>query len=259
MDCRQWGAHFPHVAGIAGQGNVGAQSVVLSGGYEDDRDEGEWFLYTGSGGRDLSGNKRTNNVQSFDQVFEKMNKALKLSCVKGLPVRVVRSYKEKRSAYAPSEDTPVRYDGLYRIVRCWRKKGQQGHLMCRYLFVRCDNEPAPWSIEGQYFGVYLGHLKHCIVYTLQHSAFYTITTIQKPAMCLWISKKRSLLKHWRKCVQPTKRSSTPWVKILIGIIMLLQSLGAGLSPLLQVRRAVVVLAQGWVKSGLLNMNGPSKN
>ena len=30
--------------------------------YEDDRDEGEWFLYTGSGGRDLSGNKRVTNV-----------------------------------------------------------------------------------------------------------------------------------------------------------------------------------------------------
>lgn len=68
LDCRQWGAHFPHVAGIAGQSNAGAQSVVLSGGYEDDRDEGEWFLYTGSGGRDLSGNKRTNKLQSFDQV-----------------------------------------------------------------------------------------------------------------------------------------------------------------------------------------------
>lgn len=32
LDCRQWGAHFPHVAGIAGQSNAGAQSVVLSGG-----------------------------------------------------------------------------------------------------------------------------------------------------------------------------------------------------------------------------------
>lgn len=62
LDCRQWGAHFPHVAGIAGQSNMGSQSVVLSGGYEDDRDEGEWFLYTGSGGRDLSGNKRTSKV-----------------------------------------------------------------------------------------------------------------------------------------------------------------------------------------------------
>ena len=31
--------------------------------YEDDKDEGEWFLYTGSGGRDLSGNKRTNKAR----------------------------------------------------------------------------------------------------------------------------------------------------------------------------------------------------
>ena len=47
MECRQWGAHFPHVAGIGGQSNHGAQSVALSGGYEDDEDHGEWFLYTG--------------------------------------------------------------------------------------------------------------------------------------------------------------------------------------------------------------------
>ena len=33
LDCRQWGAHFPHVAGIAGQSGQGAQSVVLSGGW----------------------------------------------------------------------------------------------------------------------------------------------------------------------------------------------------------------------------------
>lgn len=147
LDCRQWGAHFPHVAGIAGQSNVGAQSVVLSGGYEDDRDEGDWFLYTGSGGRDLSGNKRTSKVQSFDQEFASMNQALKLSCERGLPVRVVRSHKEKRSAYAPTTDEPVRYDGIYRIVKCWRKKGAQGLLMCRYLFLRCDNDPAPWSSD----------------------------------------------------------------------------------------------------------------
>lgn len=44
----------------------------------------------GSGGRDLSGNKRTNKDQSFDQKFEKMNQALKVSCLKGYPVRVVR-------------------------------------------------------------------------------------------------------------------------------------------------------------------------
>ena len=55
---------------------------------------------------------------------------------------------EKRSAYAPSEEQPVRYDGCYRIVRAYRKPGAQGQLVCRYLFIRADNEPAPWSSEG---------------------------------------------------------------------------------------------------------------
>ncbi|RDX75256.1 E3 ubiquitin-protein ligase ORTHRUS 2, partial [Mucuna pruriens] len=145
MECRQWGAHLPHVAGIAGQSSYGAQSVALSGGYEDDEDHGEWFLYTGSGGRDLSGNKRTNKLQSFDQKFESMNEALRVSCRKGYPVRVVRSHKEKRSSYAP--ESGVRYDGVYRIEKCWRKKGMQGCKVCRYLFVRCDNEPAPWTSD----------------------------------------------------------------------------------------------------------------
>eukprot|EP00897_Mesotaenium_endlicherianum_P008098 jgi/Mesen1/7316/ME000376S06491 len=147
MECRQWGAHFPHVAGIAGQADHGAQSVALSGGYEDDEDHGEWFLYTGSGGRDLSGNKRTNKEHSSDQKFESANEALRMSCKKGYPVRVVRSHKEKRSSYAPEEG--VRYDGIYRIEKCWRKKGAGGYLVCRYLFVRCDNEPAPWTSDEQ--------------------------------------------------------------------------------------------------------------
>ncbi|XP_021649612.2 E3 ubiquitin-protein ligase ORTHRUS 2 isoform X2 [Hevea brasiliensis] len=103
LECRQWGAHLPHVAGIAGQTNYGAQSVALSGGYIDDEDHGEWFLYTG------------------------------------------RSHKEKRSSYAP--ESGVRYDGVYRIEKCWRKVGIQGHKVCRYLFVRCDNEPAPWTSD----------------------------------------------------------------------------------------------------------------
>jgi SAD/SRA domain len=48
------------------------------------------FVKIGSGGRDLSGNKRTNKDQSFDQKFEKSNQALRVSCLKGYPVRVVR-------------------------------------------------------------------------------------------------------------------------------------------------------------------------
>lgn len=104
-----------------------------AGGYEDDKDEGEWLLYTGAGGRDLSGNKRTNKVQSSDQEFEGANKALLKSCSDGLPVRVLRSYKEKRSSYAPVKTDPtqsIRYDGIYRIVAAWRTDGQQGAPAC---------------------------------------------------------------------------------------------------------------------------------
>lgn len=192
QECRQWGAHFPHVAGIGGQSSHGAQSVALSGGYKDDEDHGEWFLYTGrfafvisplfffvylsllllkyvanvycSGGRDLTGNKRTNKDQAFDQKFTKSNEALRISCKMGYPVRVVRldspyflilddslclvlvvqfltlflqiirSHKEKRSAYAPAEKS-VRYDGVYRIEKCWRKVGVQVWLWLRILIV----------------------------------------------------------------------------------------------------------------------------
>ena len=64
-------------------------------------------------------------------------------------MRLAFVVQEKRSSYAPKEDeAPVRYDGIYRIRSCWRSKGAQGYLVCRYLFIRCDNAPAPWSSEG---------------------------------------------------------------------------------------------------------------
>ena len=67
------GIHRPHVAGIHGRENEGAYSIVLSGGYDEDIDGGEEFTYSGSGGRDLSGNKRTAK-QSMDQKLTHMNK-----------------------------------------------------------------------------------------------------------------------------------------------------------------------------------------
>jgi E3 ubiquitin-protein ligase UHRF1 len=116
--------------------------VRAAGGFEDDRDEGEWLLYTGSGGKDLSGNKRTNKVQCADQVFEGGNQALVQSCIDGLPVRVLRSHKEIGSCYAPSKADPlqsIRYDGIYKIVAAWRSVGQQGAL------------PWPYSVAAPFF------------------------------------------------------------------------------------------------------------
>ncbi|KAH7519035.1 hypothetical protein JRO89_XSUnG0148400 [Xanthoceras sorbifolium] len=55
-----------------------------------------------------------------------------------------RSHKE-RSSYAPKGG--LRYDGSYWIKKCWRKIGIQGFKVCRYLFVRCNNDPAPWTSD----------------------------------------------------------------------------------------------------------------
>ena len=104
MQASESGVHRPHVAGIHGRENEGAYSIVLSGGYDDDVDNGEEFTYSGSGGRDLSGNKRTAK-QSMDQKLTAMNRALARNCDapiddkkgatgkdwrNGKPVRVVR-------------------------------------------------------------------------------------------------------------------------------------------------------------------------
>jgi len=47
-------------------------------------------------------------------------------CALALPLLTLQPpLQEKRSSYAPTEETPVRYDGIYRIVKCWRTKGKQ--------------------------------------------------------------------------------------------------------------------------------------
>ncbi|CAG9812763.1 unnamed protein product [Phaedon cochleariae] len=162
MQVSEVGIHRPHVAGIHGREKDGAYSIVLSGGYEDDIDEGEEFLYTGSGGRDLSGNKRCGH-QSSNQKLTRMNKALALNCYakfnnqvgaeseeweKGKPVRVVRNYNAaKHSKYAPKAGN--RYDGLYKVVKYYPEKGKSGFIVWRYLLRRDDKEPAPWEEGGK--------------------------------------------------------------------------------------------------------------
>ncbi|KAL5021077.1 hypothetical protein ScPMuIL_000232 [Solemya velum] len=156
------GVHRPHVAGIHGREDEGAYSIVLSGGYEDDHDDGEHFTYTGSGGRDLSGNKRTAE-QSCDQTLTRMNRALAKNCnaplddkkgaeakdwKAGKPVRVVRNCKgRKHSKYAPEEGN--RYDGIYKIVKYWPEKGKSGFRVWRYMLRRDDPTPPPWTSAGK--------------------------------------------------------------------------------------------------------------
>lgn len=155
------GVHRPHVGGIHGRVQDGAYSLVLAGGFEDEVDRGEEFTYTGSGGRDLSGNKRIGE-HSFDQTLTHMNRALASNCDAplddkvgaesrnwraGKPVRVIRSSKGRRiSQFAPEEGN--RYDGIYKVVKYWPEQGKCGYLVWRYLLRRDDEEPAPWTPEG---------------------------------------------------------------------------------------------------------------
>ncbi|CAH0703679.1 unnamed protein product [Spodoptera exigua] len=154
------GVHRPPVSGIHGRDVEGAYSIVLSGGYEDDVDHGNEFTYTGSGGRDLSGNKRTAE-QSCDQTLTRENKALARNCAvnsiseeggdagdnwrNGKPVRVVRSYKMLKHfpKYAPKEG--IRYDGIYKVVKYYPEKGLSGFIVWKYLLRRDDPNPAPWE------------------------------------------------------------------------------------------------------------------
>lgn len=67
------GIHRPPVGGIHGRDTQGAFSIVFSGRYKSDIDNGDQFIYTGSGGRDLSGNKGT-ALQSCDQELTRFNR-----------------------------------------------------------------------------------------------------------------------------------------------------------------------------------------
>lgn len=73
----------------------------------------------------------------YQQLLHIFNVLVEIQCSSFLVViflYVSRSHKEKRSSYAP--ETGVRYDGIYRIEKCWRKVGIQvclataGDSMC---------------------------------------------------------------------------------------------------------------------------------
>ncbi|KZO91208.1 hypothetical protein CALVIDRAFT_365881 [Calocera viscosa TUFC12733] len=147
MDCSTAAVHAPTVCGISGQEREGgAYSIALSGGYEDDVDEGYAFTYTGAGGRDLKGTPQNRKnlrtaPQSKDQSFETIyNKALKKSVETKYPVRVVRGFKLD-SKFAPQEG--YRYDGLYVVEKAWMETGLNpgGFKVCKFAMRRLPDQP----------------------------------------------------------------------------------------------------------------------
>ncbi|KAJ7186527.1 PUA-like domain-containing protein [Mycena filopes] len=137
QECSQAGVHAPTMAGICGSKD-GAFSIVMSGMYEDATDDGDTFVYIGTGGKrdsafGSSGPQVTD--QSMDHAH---NKALAKSQVNGRHVRVVRG-PNPASPWAPV--TGYRYDGLYSVTEAWEDKGRSGFKVCKFRLVRVPGQP----------------------------------------------------------------------------------------------------------------------
>lgn len=113
----------------------GGYSIVLSGGYVDDEDNGDTIIYTGEGGRDA-----VTGRQVADQTLTGGNLSLANNYREGIPVRVTRGYKLD-SPHAPVEG--YRYDGLFRIDDCWHDRGADGFLVWRYRLLSLETDAQP--------------------------------------------------------------------------------------------------------------------
>jgi putative restriction endonuclease len=131
-DAAQAGVHRPLQAGISGSASEGADSIVVSGGYEDDEDSGEAIIYTGHGG-----NNPATGQQIADQTLTRQNMALAVSSDRGLPVRVVRGAGGDPT-HSPASG--YRYDGLYYVESYWKAKGTAGFDIWRFRLVRSPAE-----------------------------------------------------------------------------------------------------------------------
>ncbi|TDE58150.1 hypothetical protein E1295_05940 [Nonomuraea mesophila] len=118
--------HRPLQAGICGTAERGgAESIVVSGGYKDDRDYGNVIIYTGHGGRDPN-----SGMQIADQSPKHSgNAALIKNIITGLPVRVVRG------ASGDPEHSPeygYRYDGLFKVTDYWTARSIDGPSVLQF-------------------------------------------------------------------------------------------------------------------------------
>ncbi|MCB2378051.1 HNH endonuclease [Hymenobacter sp. BT635] len=114
------GVHRQTQAGISARQGQGAESIVVSGGYEDDLDQGTWLLYTGKGGRSAETGK-----QVADQTLTGSNLELARNQVLGLPIRVTRKVTENGLTF-------YRYGGLYRVSSYWQEQGRSGYKIWRF-------------------------------------------------------------------------------------------------------------------------------
>ncbi|MQM05756.1 hypothetical protein Taro_038576 [Colocasia esculenta] len=124
------------VTKVDGEDDTLAVSVVSSGGYEDETDDVDSLVYSGSG-------------EKNDQKLERGNLALDRSTHRGNQIRVTRGMKDLSF---PTGRIYV-YDGLYKIHGSWVEKGKSGFNVFKYKLVREPGQPdafATWKMTEKW-------------------------------------------------------------------------------------------------------------
>ena len=105
ISCKKEGGHFGP-----------AESIVISGGYADDEDNGNSIWYTGDGGQDPSSRAQVFNQRLKPHKTLAGNVGIAMNCAGEIPIRVMR----KKEAASNSMPDSYVYDGLYRVVQ-WKR------------------------------------------------------------------------------------------------------------------------------------------
>ncbi|XP_071715514.1 histone-lysine N-methyltransferase, H3 lysine-9 specific SUVH1-like [Rutidosis leptorrhynchoides] len=136
------GVHAPSMSGIdymtnrvSGEEEPLAVSIVSSGGYDDDGDDGDVLIYSGQGGQ-------SRVKQETDQQLVRGNLALEKSLHKGNEVRVIRGLKD----VANGTGKVYVYDGLYKIHESWIDKSKSGCNVFKYKLVRVPGQPEAFTL-----------------------------------------------------------------------------------------------------------------
>ncbi|KAK3247004.1 hypothetical protein CYMTET_43486, partial [Cymbomonas tetramitiformis] len=126
------GMHGNWMGGISHNSpETGATSVILSGGYRHDSDDGNIILYTGQGGI-------INGVQVANQELKGGNLALYTNKNKGMPVRVIRKRPKPKGGFV--------YDGLYMVTDMMQEMTTSGLTVFQFRLVRLGGQK---QLRGQ--------------------------------------------------------------------------------------------------------------
>ncbi|XP_074569936.1 histone-lysine N-methyltransferase family member SUVH9-like [Curcuma longa] len=127
----QGGIDYVPVA-VSSIGDPIVTSIIVSGGYEDDVDNGNELIYTGQGGK-----QRGHTRLNADQNLRAGNLALLYNKHKDMKVRVIRGFPYDNS---PTGKVYV-YDGLYTLQDFWIDNSKSGFSAYKYHFRRAEGQP----------------------------------------------------------------------------------------------------------------------